>query len=501
MSEATQVRPTVQVEGGRLVGRIDHGVPAFLGIPYAAPPFGPNRMLPPRPAEPWDGERDATEYGPTCPKGDYPPQFAPLFPEVVIPGEDCLNLNVWTPDPQATGLPVLVWIHGGSFMNGSGSVAAYRGSSFARDGVVCVTINYRLGAEGFLHLGDGVANVGLLDQIAALHWVRRNIAAFGGDPDRVTVAGESAGAMSITTLLAMPAARGLFRQAVTESGAAAHTLPPEVALTVARFLAESLGVPATREALIALPVDRVVQAASALVEEVQTAPDPAKWGSLALSLLPFAPVLDGDTLPQDPLAAFAAGAGADVALLTGSTGNEARLFVVPNGAIDAIDEAVLTGGAAAYGAADDAVAAYRAGRSDAGHGDLFAAVVTDWFFRIPAIRVAEARAAGGAERTWMYRFDHWSPSFEGRLGAVHGTEVPFVFDTLDDVTCHPLIGTSPPQAVADTVHAAWVRFVTDGDPGWPRYDLNARTTALLAEGLTVVDDPDGAEREVWTGRR
>src|SRR4051794_35237515 len=382
MSEATQVRPTVQVEGGRLVGRIDHGVPAFLGIPYAAPPFGPNRMLPPRPAEPWDGERDATVYGPTAPKGDYPPQYAPLFPEVVIPGEDCLNLNVWTPDPQATGLPVLVWIHGGSFMNGSGSVAAYRGSSFARDGIVCVTINYRLGAEGFLYLGDGIANLGLLDQIAALEWVQRNIAAFGGDPDRVTVAGESAGAMSITTLLAMPAAQGLFRQAVTESGAAAHTLPPEVALTVARFLAESLGVPATREALIALPVDRVVQAASALVEEVQTAPDPAKWGSLALSLLPFAPVLDGDTLPQDPLAALGEGASADVSVLVGSNNDEARLFVVPTGAIDFIDEAVLAGAAAGYGGPEEAVATYRAARADAGHGDVMAAVVSDWFFRI-----------------------------------------------------------------------------------------------------------------------
>src|SRR3954467_5469586 len=347
MSEATQVRPTVQVEGGRLVGRIDHGVPAFLGIPYAAPPFGPNRMRPPQPAEPWDGERDATEYGPTAPKGAYPPQYAPLFPEVVIPGEDCLNLNVWTPDPQATGLPVLVWIHGGSFMNGSGSVPQYRGSAFARDGVVCVTINYRLGAEGFLHLGDGVANVGLLDQIAALEWVQRNIAAFGGDPDRVTVAGESAGAMSITTLLAMPGAQGLFRQAVIESGAAAHTLTPDVALTVSRFLAEALGVPATRAAITALPVDRVVQAASALVEEVQTTPDPAKWGSLALSLLPFAPVVDGDTLPRRPLDALAEGASPHAALFGGSTNGEARLFLVANGAIDFVGEAFLVGGTAA----------------------------------------------------------------------------------------------------------------------------------------------------------
>jgi para-nitrobenzyl esterase len=139
-------------------------------------------MLPPQPPDSWEGIRDATSYGPTCPKGDYPPQYAPLFPEVVLPGEECLNLNVWTPDPAASGLPVLVWIHGGSFMNGSGSVEEYRGTAFARDGVVCVTINYRLGAEGFLFTGDGIANVGLLDQIAALHWVQENIAAFGGGP-------------------------------------------------------------------------------------------------------------------------------------------------------------------------------------------------------------------------------------------------------------------------------------------------------------------------------
>ena len=168
-------------------------------------------MQPPQPVPAWAGERDATAYGPTVPKGDYPPQYALLFPEEVIPGEECLNLNVWTPDPGAAGLPVLVWIHGGSFMNGSGSVGAYDGAAFARDGVVCVTINYRLAAEGFLFLEDGLANLGLLDQLAALRWVQDNIAAFGGDPARVTVAGESAGAMSVTTLLSMPLSAGPVR--------------------------------------------------------------------------------------------------------------------------------------------------------------------------------------------------------------------------------------------------------------------------------------------------
>ena len=202
-------------------------------------------MMPPQPAPAWEGERDATVFGPTVPKGDYPPQYAQLFPEVVIPGEDCLNLNVWTPDISAAGLPVLVWIHGGSFMNGSGSVVEYDGTAFARDGVVCVTINYRLAAEGFLYLDDGIANLGLLDQLAALRWVQGNISAFGGDPARVTVAGESAGAMSVTTLLSMPLAEGLFAQAIAESGAAAHTLTTEEGRKVAGYLADALGVPLT----------------------------------------------------------------------------------------------------------------------------------------------------------------------------------------------------------------------------------------------------------------
>jgi para-nitrobenzyl esterase len=494
---------SVRVAQGELRGKSDHGVSVFLGISYAAAPFGDGRMLPPRPASSWDGVRDALEYGPTCPKGQYPPQYQALFPEVDIPGEECLNLNVWTPDPGASGLPVLVWIHGGSFMNGSGSVAEYDGRAFARDGIVCVTINYRLGAEGFLYTGDGVANVGLLDQVAALRWVRENIAAFGGDPGRVTVAGESAGAMSITTLLAMPQAGGLFQQAITQSGAGAHTLAPEESRRVAQYLADALGVPASREAIAAQPADRVSQAAGALTEEVQTAPDPARWGQLALSLLPFSPTVDGDVLPAEPLAALAGGASSEVRLLTGTNREEAQLFLVAAGAIDLVDEAMLAAGAAAYGAPDSTVAAYRASRPGAGPGDVLAAIITDWFFRIPAVRVAEARAGNSASagNTWVYRFDWRSPAFGARLGACHAVEVPFVFDNLGHPSTHARLGPDAPQAVADTIHAAWARFITDGDPGWPAYDSNTRATAIFTEKLEVESDPAGAERLLWAARQ
>jgi len=501
MDEMTQ--PVVRLRDGAVRGTVSSGVLAFLGIPYAAAPFGANRMRPPQPVRPWDGERDATAFGPTVPKGDYPPQYATLFPEVVIGGEECLNLNVWTPDAGAAGLPVLVWIHGGSFMNGSSSVPDYDGAAFARDGVVCVSINYRLAAEGFLFLGDGVANLGLLDQLAALRWVQDNIALFGGDPGRVTVAGESAGAMSVTTLLSMPLAAGLFGQAIAQSGAGAHTLPAAEGLMVGRYLAEALGVPSDREAIKAVPLDKLVRAASDLVVEVQTAPDPARWGQLALSLLPFAPTVDGAVLPAAPLEGFAAGQGGHVRLLIGSNRDEARLFLVAAGTMDVIDEPTLAFVAGGYGLSGDGLGVYRANRvpGGAGSGDVLAAVITDWFFRVPAIRVAEARCATGAAGTWMYRFDYPEPAQNHGFGACHAMEVPFVFDTAGRNFVPALLGDAPSQAVADRVHRIWVDFITRGDPGWARYDTIRRTTGLLTEDVLPADDPAGDERALWEGIR
>ena len=474
MSDAMQ-GPVVTVAGGALEGRTSDGVTAFLGVPYAAAPFGANRMRPPQPAEPWSGTRLATGYGPTVPKGDYPPQYQPLFPEVVIAGQECLNLNVWTPDLGAAGLPVLVWIHGGSFMNGSGSVGEYDGSAFARDGVVCVTINYRLSAEGFLFLGDGVANLGLLDQVAALRWVQDNIAAFGGDPARVTVA------MSVTTLLSMPMTEGLFARAIAQSGAAAHTLTPDQGRMVGGYLADALGIPPSRDAIKQVPLGTLVQAASDLVVEVQTAPDPAKWGSLALSLLPFAPTVDGAVLPEAPLEAITAGQGGEVPLMIGSNRDEARLFLVAAASIDLIGVVTLEAAAAAYGLAPDGLAVYRANRPGASPGDILAAVVTDWFFRIPPIRVAEARAATGTASTWIYRFDYPNPEANHRLGACHGAEIPFVFDTITREDTHPRIASSansrsrpPPATTGLTIRVSSSRSpwsisdrTSDGLPAVP----------------------------------
>jgi para-nitrobenzyl esterase len=495
--------PTVATTSGTVRGRTQGGVSAFLGIPYAAPPFGALRFAAPAPPEPWDGVRAATEYGPTVPKPPYAPPYDVLLPEPQIPGEDCLNLNVWTPDPSASGLPVFVWVHGGAFVNGSGAVPTYSGVPFARDGVVCVTLNYRLGVDGFLHFADGgPANRGLLDQVAALRWVQENIAAFGGDPARVTVGGESAGGMSVACLLAMPAAEGLFRRAVLQSGAGHHALSPGTATRIGGYLAERLGLAPERKALAGVPLPELIAAQQGLAAEVALLPDPARFGEVAANLMAFEPVIDGEVLPDLPIHRIAAGASADVDVLVGANTEEQRLFLVPNGVVDMVTGELLRMAVAGYGLpVDRALEVYGGARPGATPGELLADVATDWFFRVPAIRLAEAAAAGGAGGAWMYEFSWPSPQFGGRLGACHALELGFTFDTLATEAHGALMGPAAPQELADRMHGAWVRFVTDGDPGWDRYGTAGRRVQDFGEQVRVVTDPRGEQRALWEGIR
>ena len=492
----------VTTQHGRLRGQVVAGVATFKGIPYAAPPFGPNRFQQPRPPEAWDGVRDALEYGKVPPQSPYSPPFDRLLGNQGVPGEDCLNLNVWTPDPSSRGLPVMLWIHGGAFARGSGAIPIYDGSRFARDGVVCVTINYRLGADGFLFLADGIANRGLLDQVAALTWVQQNIGAFGGDPDRVTIFGESAGAFSVASLISMPKARGLFKRAITQSGAGHHTSSVATAQLVLRNLADKLGIEPTMPAIAAVSLERLVEAQAQLALELALQPDPARWGEVAANGMPFEPVVDGEVLPARPIDAIAAGGSADLDLMVGTTAEEWRFFLVPSGVIDYITEDRLTATAVSMGLnPDQALPAYRASRPQASSGDLLAVLITDWFFRIPAIRLAEAHGKHGGT-TYMYDFAWRSPLFDGRLGACHALEIGFVFDRLDREGTGGLAGTKAPQALADVMHKAWVAFATSGTPGWSPYDVRERTAMRFdAGGGTVVKNPAADERMLWDGIR
>jgi carboxylesterase type B len=356
-------------------------------------------------------------------------------------------------------------------------------------------------ADGFLYLGDGVANPGLLDQVAALEWVHEHIVAFGGDPGNVTIFGESAGAMSVGTLLAMPRAEGLFRRAIAQSGAAHQVISAETARRVGGRLAEKLGVAATRGAIAAVPVERLLQAQVELDADLAAQPDPEQWGGeIVLTRMLWQPVVDGEVIPARPIDRIVEGARAGVDLLAGTNTDEHRLFLVSVGALDQVTPEALAGVVTAYGLPVDAtLAAYRAAHPGASAGDLLAAVQTDWWWRIPATRLADTHAQS-ASATYMYEFAWRSPQFGGLLGACHALEVPFVFDTLGNGT-EPLWGTQPPQPLADAMHAAWVAFAARGDCGWPRYDLGRRATMRFDITSQVVDDPRAAERAVWAGVR
>ncbi len=501
----------VTTKAGRIRGSRVDGVHRFLGIPYARAPFGPGRLRPPRQVVPWTGVRDALEFGPEPPQPKPPADdpAAAMVWDPAVPGEDCLNLNVWTPDPAAGGLPVVVWIPGGMFEVGSG--ASYDGSRFARDGVVCVSINYRVGPEGFAFVDDGFANLGLLDQIAALEWVRDTIPAFGGDPDTVTIFGESAGAMSVGTLLSMPRAEGLFRRAICQSGAAHRVVPAATARRIGIRLAERLGVPPAREGLASVPPDRLLEAGSELKAEMQSSPDPDHWGiEVIASALPWQPVVDGDVHPERPIDRIAAGTGSGVDVIVGWNADDWRLFTVVNGSIHRLTDAGLTGPVPVHGyetalAFDldaDRVAAYRELLPGASPGELLAEIQSDWWCRIPAQRLADAHAPSAAG-TYVYEFAWPSPAFGGAFGACHALEIPFVFDTLDlglRQMQGALLGETPPQELAAAMHGAWVRFAAAGDPGWDRYDLARRATMRFDVVSRVVDDPRASARTLWDGR-
>jgi para-nitrobenzyl esterase len=471
-------RPTDVVTGtehGPVRGTVDGGLAVFRGIPFAAAPIGPRRFAPPEPPESWSEPRDAGTNGPAVPQGPSP--MAAILGREALPrsGEDnCLTLTVFT--PEVTGRrAVLLWLHGGGFVTGYGGGARNSGARLAeREDIVVVCANYRVGPFGYLYLGDGAGNMGLLDQLAALRWVHRNIAAFGGDPDRITVGGHSAGALSAAAVVAAPSARGLARRVLLASPPLTNVGTPQQAREDADAMLETIGVAAGE--LPEVPSRRVLEAAAKVA---------AARGEPRAAL-----VLGGAELPV-PVGEGLAGAGVDV--LIGTTAEEGRAFLANDPGAAAADEptALSVLGRFRPGAERELYQHYSRRRPGGSPGEVVADVLTDVLFRMPALRIAQDRQA------YVYQFD-WAPN--PGLGACHAADMPFVLGNPAAWMDSPVLAghsLEEVQPLADAYSAALAQFIRDGRAPWDRYDRERRRTMRFGVLCGWVNDAAGPERELW----
>ena len=466
----------IKTKSGKVQGYKDNGVQIFKGIPYAASPVGSLRFSPPAQREPWSEIFDATKYGPHCYQG-YTPLEA-MFGKPEWESEtDCLNLNIWTPSTDDENRPVMVWIHGGAFIMGGGANPTYKGSVLAKHGdVVIVTINYRLGALGFLNTPGVIANVGMLDQIAALKWVHDNIRAFGGNPNNVSIFGESAGGISVITLMAMPEAKGLFHRVIAQS---APVLDPKPAKISTKNLFRELGLKkGDVEALRQVPPEKIIEAQNKVLARLD------KEGRT--ELLNFRPCIDGNTLPVHPLEALNKGESKNIDLTIALL---SRLGITQNQSMQIIET---------Y---KDVIKDI----SSADHLEVLDTIFTDYIFRIPGIRFAEAHLKHNPN-TFNYLFTWPSPAFKGKLGSCHIMEIPFVFGTLDLPKADMFFGNGPEAEILNkNIMDAWTAFARTGNPNhdgnseWPTYDVEKRSTMVLDREIKIIEAYCDKERAAWDG--
>lgn len=480
---------TVTTVDGALKGTVSRGVRTFLGVPYAAAPEGELRFAEPRQVTPWAGVRDALEPGPTAPQKANR-TFAGLDMFSVTGAEwrtggGYLTANVWAP-AAADSAPVMVYIHGGGLVLGSKDAPVYSGSRFARDGVVAVNLNYRLGADGFLPIPGAPTNLGLRDMLAGLRWVQRNIAAFGGNPDNVTIFGESGGAIAVACLLTSPLSRGLFHRAAVQSGHGSAVYPIEIAQRTVRALAKELHIDASADDFRSADPGRTVSALSRISRPGRLDLKDENGYDPSFGLGKINPVYGDDVLPAHPLAALAQGAGADVDLLIGTTTEEARFWFGPTRMeyLPRPPARFLLRLMAPHAA--PLFTAYADAFPHEHGGTTLTRVLTDLSFRWPARQFAAAHQG----RTYMYEFEWRSPAAGGRLGAAHGMELPFVFDTLDTVTGPGrFAGNNPPQPIADRAHRLWIDFASSGKLPWHLFDPQTRQVYQIARGEPISEAP------------
>lgn len=458
-SSATQVT----IGTGTLQGTVENGIRRFQGIPYAAAPFGDNRFRAPQPPAPWDGVRQATSFGATAPQLAYPGAIGELLGTVTIDGDEILTVNVWAPE-DANGAPVVLWIHGGALERGTAALEGYDGSKFARAGIVFASINYRLGAEGFSVLEGAPRNLGLRDAAAGLEWVHREIAVFGGDPTRITVMGESAGGTLVSGLLARDDSRPLIAQAIVQSGPLEAQSAKKAGRVTAQ-LATQLGIRAKRSAFAALSPEQLLEARRA-----QSAGSAPFGGAPGFQL-----AIDADSLPRSPHEVLSE---IDTPILIGTNTDEYRLWFTPE-ALAGISRFKLFVARLALRIPGRVVRAYRAEWPQASTGEIFGQLATDVILRAPATRIATVRSAP----TFLYEFAWQSPVRD--LRAAHAMELGFVFDRLDDGEALRMAGPDAPYELAAEMHAAWIRFIQTGHPGWPAFDAHRQTRLFDAETTTV----------------
>lgn len=490
----------VSTVAGAVRGREEGGLTVFRGIPFAEPPVGEGRFGAPRPVRAWEGTREAYAFGPPPPQeSGFQGRTAVLdVPE----GDDWLTVNVWTPEADpAARRPVMVWIYGGAYKLGHAGSPGYDAQRIALDGdLVVVTFNYRVGVEGFAQIEGAPANRGLLDQVAALEWVRDNITAFGGDPEQVTVFGESAGAGSVAALLAMPRARGLFRRAVAQSVPGTY-FSAELARDIASEIAAEAGLRPTVADLATLDPRQLTAPGEALGARMRAYQ--GRWGQVAPTLTPFSPVVDGEVLPTTPWRALADGAARDVELLVGHNRDEYRLFLVMGGMLDKIGEEQASSALRTFAPGGaEGERSYRAAFPDATPVELFERVYTDWLFGMPSLRLAQAQVAGGG-RAHMYELTWPAPGAGGVLGACHGLDIPLLFGTFEADLGALLFAGSGVPAEAEELSArfrqAWTAFARTGDPGWPAYEDEGRPVQVLDVKPEVRAYPEETSRRLWEG--